>query len=74
MQLHQMAETVVANGVKIIAITLLVIVKPSCANKPVALSIVGDVYRLVIKTVKAINNAIWVRDIAGFEPAFPRNL
>ncbi len=72
-QLHQMAETVIAIGLNIVSVKAFIIVISPCADKIAALNIAGDVVKLVVQTVKTINNAIWVSVIAGFEPSFPLN-
>ncbi len=73
MQLHQMAETVIAIGLNIVSVKSFIIVISPCADKIAALNIAGETVKLVIKTVKTINNAIWAAVIAGFEPSFPLN-
>lgn len=57
-QLHQMAETVIAIGLNIVSVKTFIIVISPCTDKIAALNIAGDVVKLVVQTVKTINNAI----------------
>ena len=77
MQLHQMADTTVATGLKknpamfVISVILL----PSSTNeKTVAVSISGITESTVMKTASTNSNAIWVAGrAAGIEPLAPRS-
>lgn len=76
-QLHQMADTTIATGLKNSAVKLgiSVILLPSSASEiTVAVSISGVVQSTVMKTAITNSNAIWVAvRAAGIEPSAPRS-
>ncbi|OAK58483.1 hypothetical protein A3K88_21780 [Pseudomonas putida] len=77
MQLHQMADTTIATGLKksMVKLGISVILLPSSASEiTVAVSTSGVVESTAMKTAKTNSNAIWVAvRAAGIEPFAPRS-